>query len=281
MGLPYFILERRIRISCSDGFVQIREGFRTCIADRQGDDMLYQYVADRLPLFYRTAEAIADDLRSGQRFLTPFRDTLRRLPTSKGHQKSHFGEVLASIFAEEVLGYRLLYSKLSLLTAENTNPYKMDVLLVDMDTDPLVFYLLEAKCSTQVPHHGQRVYHKHGIYKGLIRSLREYEGKDRSFDLSAARDRLSNFSEAEAKRIKEALIPPPTPTVKTLGVAAIDILSEHVDDTDYVLSEPCCTGQLRCLSEPCGHRFSVDILCLEKLEDAIEATFEYLERFQG
>ena len=87
-------------------------------------------MANRAPLFYRSPDQIADMLREGY-FRTAFHETLLQLPTSTHFRDSHFGEILSAIFAEKVIGWRLIYSKLKLLTAENSNPYKMDLMFFD------------------------------------------------------------------------------------------------------------------------------------------------------
>ncbi len=103
-----------------------------------------QYIADRAPLFYRNVEDIIQDLQAGY-FVTAMKTTLARIPNSASFQESHFGEIVAGLFAEDVMGLRKLYSKLSLLTAENSNAYKMDLVMYDPSCSPLCFRFWRGK----------------------------------------------------------------------------------------------------------------------------------------
>ena len=99
---------------------------------------LAKYVADRAPLFYREPQKISEQLADGY-FLSTVKAALGRLPTADSFQNSHFAEIASGIFAEEVMDLSLLYSKLSLLTAENANAFKMDLVLFDSKPDPIEF----------------------------------------------------------------------------------------------------------------------------------------------
>jgi hypothetical protein len=83
---------------------------------------LARYMADRAPSFYYDPRHIIKKIQLGY-IGTAMEDVYRRLPTSKWFQQSHFAEILASIFAEEYIGWRPIYSKLSILSTENSNAY--------------------------------------------------------------------------------------------------------------------------------------------------------------
>jgi hypothetical protein len=68
---------------------------------------LSTYVGDRAPLFYRDVERIVETLRSGF-FGTAYQETLARMPSSESFQNSHFAEIAAGIFSEEVLKLKRL-----------------------------------------------------------------------------------------------------------------------------------------------------------------------------
>ncbi len=136
---------------------------------------LERYMADRIPTYYRDPASVAADLGDGY-FLRAIADTLRRLPTAENFRDSHFGEVLAAEFASAAMGLKLLYSKLRLLTAENSNAYKMDVVMYDATTDPIELVFLEVKSSvkeaTVSPGHDK------SIYASLFDSLNKYTKDD-------------------------------------------------------------------------------------------------------
>jgi hypothetical protein len=157
-------------------------------------------------LYYRDVRNVVQTLGEGY-FLSAIRETLIRLPDSQWFQQSHFAEIAAAIFAEEVLGLRRLYSKLSTLTAENANAYKMDLLLYDPLDNPLAFVFAEVKSSTKSAGDGLPTNHHHGCFRQLVRTIDEYTDKDLEFDLGAIKDRLLELPQDDSRRIKEALKP--------------------------------------------------------------------------
>ena len=154
MSLETFIVSARARIH--EGAEAKRFVHLSRIAHAVEEHQLAEYMADRAPLFYRSPHQIADILNEGY-FRTAFREALRKLPTSSHFRNSHFGEILSAMFAEEVVGWRLIYSKLKLLTAENTNPFKMDLVFFDPNRSQPTLVLGEVKSSmkSRVPanHH--------------------------------------------------------------------------------------------------------------------------------
>jgi hypothetical protein len=168
--------------------------------------VLSEYVADRAPLFYRRLEYVVNDLKAGL-FLTAFRDTLAKLPTAESFQESHFGEIVAGLFAEDITPLRRLYSKLSLLTAENANAFKMDLLLCNPKATPVEFVFGEVKSSSKSPSDGLPAGHDASIYKKLFESFNKYEKGDLEFDLTAARDNVEALPAADTERVKDALLP--------------------------------------------------------------------------
>ena len=123
-------------------------------------------------------------------FRTAFRDAIHQLPTSAHFRNSHFGEILSAIFAETAIGWRLLYSKLKLLTTENSNPYKMDLVFFDpnQSTPTFVFGEVKSSMKSEVPAN-----HHKACYASLFNSLREYSDEDLQYDLTAARDNINRF----------------------------------------------------------------------------------------
>ncbi|WP_156782005.1 Hachiman antiphage defense system protein HamA [Acidihalobacter aeolianus] len=220
-GLLHFIRARREPIEGDKEAVRLVYRSELVRNATGSGPELDQYVADRAPLFYRSVDSIMDDLRAGY-FLTAVKDTLAKLPTSKSFQTSHFGEIVAGIFAEEVLGLRRLYSKLSLLSAENANPYKMDLVLYDPDSVPIKFIFGEVKCSPKVAADGLPTKHDASCFSDLFNSMNKYQSSDRNFDLAAARDNLGNIPTGDRDRVRDALKPYSGSEVGYAGFVIID-----------------------------------------------------------
>jgi hypothetical protein len=119
------------------------------------------------------------------------------MPKSEGFRESHFGEILATIFAEEVMGLRQIYSKLSLLSSENSNAYKMDLILYDPTCDPVDIVLGEVKSSPKISSDGKPVGHSKSCFPSLFTSINEYSQDDSKYDLTAARDNINNLPEED------------------------------------------------------------------------------------
>ncbi len=121
----YIATEAQITVS-DNTMTAIRTGFRTVLADEHRGYTLGRYLAGQLPYYYRTVEGIVADFASQNSALEAVIDLAANAPTSPKFRNSHCGEILASHFVESRLGFRRLYSKLTLTTSENTNVHKMD-----------------------------------------------------------------------------------------------------------------------------------------------------------
>ena len=221
-------------------------------------------MADRSPLFYRSPDQIADMLRNGY-FRTAFRDAVRQLPTSDHFRNSHFGEILSAIFAQEIIGWRLIYSKLRLLTAENTNPHKMDLLFFDPNQDRPTFILGEVKSSmkSEIPANHQR-----SCFPSLFDSLRDYSDDDLEYDLTAARDNVDALAENERQTVRKALLPYAERNIYYAGFSVID--AETRTDNE--------TSMLATRASP--KTFDIDLVCVENISEVSECTYAILERMR-
>jgi hypothetical protein len=225
--------------------------------------ILSDYVADRAPLFYRRISRIVEDLKMGL-FLTAFRNTLDKLPSAESFRESHFAEIVAGLFAEDIVGLRRLYSKLSLLTAENANAFKMDLLMCNLKTDPVTLVLGEVKSSTKSAADGLPPHHDKSCFADLFQSFKKYESGDLTFDLTAARDNLEGMPAKEAKRTHAALMPYAERTIKYAGFVVIDRSTQ--DD-----------AETRALATRKSDKdFDVQLICIESLKDAIDAAYAKL-----
>jgi Cap4 SAVED domain len=223
------------------------------------------YMAGKVPYYYRDPADIARSIPETL-FTTAIRDTLARLPRAESFRESHFGEILAGVFAEEVLGLRLLYSKLSLLTAENTNAHKMDLVLYDRREEPLEFVLAEVKSSPKHASDGLPAGHDNACFASLFRSLREYRDDDESFDLAVAKDRLSRIlDEEERVRVRHALDPYSGSSVRYAAFCVID--RSTVDDEEAAVLA----------TRESTKTFDVDLLCVAELPAVIESVYAQLE----
>lgn len=227
--------------------------------------VLCEYVADRAPLFYRRLENIVDDLKAGL-FLTAFKDTLAKLPAAESFQESHFGEIISGLFAEDVMGLRRLYSKLSLLTAENSNAFKMDLLMCNPKVEPIEFIFGEVKSSTKSAADGLPPGHDKSCFKSLFDSFKKYESGDLTFDLTAARDRLDLLPTEEANRIHAALLPYSERTIKYAGFIVIDTSTRDDAETRVLATRK---------SEK---DFDVELICIESLKATIDGTYAQLSQ---
>jgi hypothetical protein len=180
MSLQRFLRVTRAGVTCDKP--PVRNVSRSDLARVDDDVELALFVADRAPLYYRDPELVIRDLREGN-FLSAIRRTLLRLPTSAWFQKSHFAEIIASIFAEQVLGYTRLYCKLSTLTAENANANKMDLLLFDPNSQIPRFVFGEVKSSPKHAKGGLPANHRQGCFRDLLQTIDDYSTRDREFDL--------------------------------------------------------------------------------------------------
>jgi hypothetical protein len=262
MSLAGFVATSRIELSF-EGKTSRRRVSRSDVVRSIETGTLEEYMAERTPTYYRAPESIAADLQDGY-FLRAVADTLARLPTADDFRDSHFGEVLAVEFAVAAMGLRPLYSKLRLLTAENSNAYKMDVVMYDSARDPVELVFLEVKSSfkdrsTQPPGHDK------SIYKDLFDSFNKYAKSDLRYDLTAARDRLGGLPDEDRQRVAEVLSQYGGPTVRYAGVCSIDIET-------FVLDEASLLATRRNQKE-----FDVELLCVAEFAQIIDATYAKLE----
>jgi hypothetical protein len=227
--------------------------------------LLAHYIADRTPLLYRRPDTFVESILDGGYLGSALRETLARLPTATSFQQSHFGEIAASIYAEEVLRLKLLYRKLSLLTAENSNAHKMDLLLYDPSVDPIELVLAEVKYSPKISADGSPVGHDQGCFADVFRSLNSYSDADRNFDLTAAKDNLGQLDGEERARVRAALRPYARTKVRYLAFAVIDLDTKN-DDEARVLGRRQCTKP----------DLAVDLVCIEKLSEVTESTWKVL-----
>ena len=265
-GLKKFIKASRVKFTAT----------ATSIRNVHVSDLVYttdenkrlsHYLANRAPLLYRDASAIAEDLEDGF-FLTAIRDTLLKLPTSEAFRQSHFAELLASTFAEEILGLRRIHSKLTLLTAENANAYKIDLLMYKPNTLPVELVFGEVKSSHKCAADGLPANHDKSCFADLFNSAREYTNGDYEFDLVAAKDNLKNIKEPDRTRIRNALKPSGNMTVGFAGLIIIDYETKSDKETPVLATRKSTKS------------FDVDLLCVEKINDTTKSMFLFLEKLK-
>lgn len=225
---------------------------------------LAEYIADKAPLFYRKISDVYKSLGDGF-FVSTMKETLAKLPSSDSFRSSHFGEIATAIFAEEVMGLRKLYSKLSLLTAENSNAYKMDLVLYNPNSDPVEFIFGEVKSSPKTKDDGFPVGHDKSCFADIFNSLNAYQSKDLQFDLTAAKDHINNLPDQEKERIRLALRPYSNPKIRYAGFAVIDSSTRHDDELSVLLTRK----NLK--------YFDVDVICVENYPSVAHSVYKKLE----
>jgi hypothetical protein len=229
-----------IELACSAQIKSIRKGYRANLQDEYRGHQLARYLGGRIPYHYRTPENIGADFSAGHDAIEMVLSLFSQAPTTPKFQNSHSGEILSSIYLEEVVGYQRLYSKLTLTTAENTNVHKMDGFFVKTDVSPFHYLFVEAK--TSIHPHGTSTFrgHRSGVLKQMIRSLGSYVPGDERFDLTRIRDNLSQrFDPAVAKEIKADLVPPGPLNSSFMGIAVVNAATVNQKDDDYILGQPC------------------------------------------
>lgn len=215
----------------------VRTGKRSFLKAEHDGRKLSRYIGGKLPYHYRTPEKIGEDFGAEHDALEMVWSLFAQAPTTPKFQNSHCGEILSSIYLEEVLGYRKLYSKLTLTSSENTNVHKMDGFFVNTDGDEFEYLLVEAKSSILPTEKTKFSGHRHGILKQMLESIEGYSKDDERFDFAKIRDNLSKgFSEKEARQIKRDLIPPGPLKCSFLGVAVVNSSTVHGADDDFILS---------------------------------------------
>ena len=218
-------------------------------------------MVERAPLFYRSPDHIANMLHAGY-FRTAFREALLQLPTSTHFRHSHFGEILSAIFAEAAIGWRLLYSKLRLLTAENSNPYKIDLLFFDpsQSTPTFIFGEVKSSMKSEIPAH-----HNKSCYPSLFNSLRDYSNDDLVYDLTAARDNIDKLAASESDTVRSALLPYARRDIHYAGFSVIDTNTRNDAETSVLATR----------RSP--KTFDIDLICVDELSAVSECTYTMLD----
>lgn len=268
MSLNLFIRESRTRFSLDPSKTELRAVKVSTILQKSSEHNLADFVADRAPLYYREFNKVVDSLQSGY-FLTAIKETLKRLPDSKHFQDSHFGEILASIFVEDILGLKKLYCKLSLNSAENQNAYKMDLLCYEESSDPVNFIFCEVKSSNKHSSEGMPAGHDKSCYKAIFDSLRTYNEGDQAFDLTTLKDRLEIFDEAERNRVKNSLLPYASRNVGYIGIAIID-QSTYCEHEVPILA-----------TRKSDKSFDVEVLCVEQYKETSSQVYSILDKYKN
>ncbi len=222
-------------------------------------------MVERAPLFYRSPDQIANMLHAGY-FRTAFREALLQLPTSIHFRNSHFAEILSALFAEAAIGWRLLYSKLTLLTAENSNAYKMDLMFYDPNHSTPTFILAEVKSSpkSEVPAH-----HDKSCFPSLFDSLRDYSNDDLAYDLTAARDNIDRLPAHQRDIVRTALLPYGRRELLYAGFSVIDTATR--DETE--------TSMLATRKSP--KTFDIDLVCVDDFSAVSASTYTILDNMRN
>ena len=259
MSLIPFLVTVRARIHCSAAAQ--RSVYLTRITRNPGEHKLEELMADRAPLFYRSPNQIAKLLNEGY-FRTAFREALHRLPTSAHFRDSHFAEILSAMVAQELLGWRLIYSKLKLLTAENANAYKMDLVFFDPNQTEPTLVLGEVKSSMKgdLPAN-----HHKSCYPAIFESLRTYSDTDLAYDLTAARDNINELPDCERQKVHDALLPYARPNVVYAAFTVIDTDTRSENETAMLATRRSTKT------------FDIDLLCVDEIASVSESTYSILE----
>ena len=260
MALQSFLICGRARIHDEEKDAK-RLVYLSRLGRSAGDKRLEHFMADRAPLFYRSPDQIAEVLNAGY-FRTAFQEAVRQLPTSDHFRDSHFGEILSAIFAEEIVGWRLIYSKLKMLTAENSNPYKMDLVFYDPKQRRPTFIFGEVKSSmkSEAPAN-----HDKSCYPSLFDSLRDYSESDLIYDLTAARDNIEALAEEDRRKVYDALMPYAERTILYAGFSVIDTGTRSPTETPMLATR----------KSP--KTFDIDLLCIDSLSEVSESTYTILD----
>ncbi|MDR6392610.1 Hachiman antiphage defense system protein HamA [Paraburkholderia phenoliruptrix] len=241
--LKRYVAQEMILATKGDGVTAIRDGYRTVLADDFKDYSLGRYLTGQITQHYRTLDGIASDFKSGNSHLEALLGMIAPIPTVASFQNSHCGEIAAAQFVEDVLGYRRLYSKLTLITSENTNAHKMDGLFVKTDCAPYEYLFVEAKSSILPTEATKSKTHRSGILTQMVNSLHKYHDEDPRFEFSRIRDNLqSSFDGNEAEVINADLTPPGPDNLKFIGVSVTNASTVNAGDDDFILSKHCNTN---------------------------------------
>jgi hypothetical protein len=247
-----------------DGEALVRAVYKSELLRSVDGKQLEEYVADRMPSFYRDPRKVAAEIEGGH-FFTAIRKTLERIPDAQSFRDSHFGEILAGIYGQGVLGLRLLYSKLQLLTSANANAYTMDLLFYRPGCDPAEFVLAEVKSSLKSVEDGLPANHDKSCFKSVFDSFNKYKQGDLEFDLAAVEEKLDAIPEPDCTSLKTALIPFNSPNIKFAAFCVIDS-GTHSEEESRVLG-----------ARKNEREFEADIVCVAELGAVARATFDLID----
>jgi hypothetical protein len=255
-----------------EGRLEMQFEGKTCVrtlhraeVKRDGEtSTLEEYMSDRAPYFYKDPTQVAA-LFEGPYFLSAIRKVLLKLPKAANFRESHFGEIMAAVYGEEVLGLRLLYSKLAGLTSENANAYKMDLLFYRPGADPAEFVFAEVKSSMKTAAGGLPAGHDKSCFPSLFDSFNRYKDGDLEFDLATIEERLASLPTDDQEAIHRSLLPHRSRHVGFAGFCVIDH-STHSDDECSVLA-----------TRKNDLAFDVDLLCVAELPEVVDETFKKLD----
>ncbi len=262
-GLGQFLHAGRLQLGFDGQEVQ-RSVYRAELLRESEASTLEAYMADRLPYFYKSPAEIAELFKGGF-FLDAVGKVLLKLPLAESFRESHFGEIIAGVYGEEILGLQLLYSKLRMLTTENANANKMDLLFFRPGTDPTEFVFAEVKSSMKTEADGLPAGHDTVCFAKLFDSLNKYRRRDLEFDLALIEERMDVVDAAEAEVIRRSLRPHAARKIQYAGFCVID-RSTSDDDEVGVLA-----------TRKNKKSFDVDVLCVAELPEVVTATFGLLE----
>lgn len=247
-----------------DGKELLRAVYKSEILRSAPGGQLEEYVADRMPTFYRDPRKVAAEIEGGH-FFTAIKKTLQRIPDAQTFRDSHFGEILAGIYGQGTLGLRLLYSKLQLLTAENANAYKMDLLFYRPGCDPAEFVLAEVKSSLKSAADGLPASHDTSCFKSVFDSFNKYKQSDLEFDLAAVEEKLDSIPEPDRSRLRNALLPFGAPNIKYAAFCVIDSETHNKNESEVL-------GTRKNERE-----FEVDVVCVAELGAVARAAFDLID----
>lgn len=268
VSLNIFMRESRTRLTLDPSKKELRIVSISNILSEKSPHKLADFIADKAPLYYREFDKVVESLQSGF-FLSAIRETLKRLPDSDHFKSSHFGEILASVFVEDVLGLKKLYCKLSLNSTENQNAFKMDLLCYIPGSDPVEFVFCEVKSSPKDAADGMPPKHDASCYADIFNSLRTYNEGDKAFDLTTLKDRLDIQDPTEKRRVKESLLPYASRKVGYIGVALID-LDTYLDTEVPVLA-----------TRKSDKIFNIELLCVEQYKNTSAEVYQILEKYKN
>ncbi|MEW6130744.1 MAG: Hachiman antiphage defense system protein HamA [Acidobacteriota bacterium] len=262
-GLGQFVRVCRTSFTCPK--TMVRAVYISELIRNNNGIKLDKYLFEKIPFFYREPSQIQKSFED-ELFFTPIIDTLNRLPDALSFIESHFCEITAGVFAEEVIGLKKLYSKLSLLTTQNGNANKMDLVLYKPLSDPVEFVFVEVKSSMKTSADGLPANHDKSCFADIFNSLNEYSTVDRDFDLGAAKDRIEGLSEPERTRVRKALLPYSNSKIHYVGFAIID-LSTKLDDEISILA-----------TRKNKKKIEIDVLCIEEIPDLAKSVYDKIDQ---